>query len=300
VNSSASCGVDGGLQFLPGLLELFYVCAFIHAPIITFVDGSTQEDSMTRIVDVNTPENVRIEYELAGIGSRGLAAIVDATTIVLTLFVIAMLAWMFTYYGFFTLSKIFWTVLTVTGFLTFVGYYIYFESVWNGQTPGKRALGIRSVRDGGTPIDITAVTVRNLVRLIDMLPSMYVVGVLSIVFSQSNKRLGDYAAGTIVVKERPRDIGSAEHNWVVADTGQNIWRFVFDVYLVRPEEFEAARSYCDRRAELSDDVRAPLAARIAVPIMMRLGLSVDPAMASDFDVFLDELCSRCVSERGMR
>lgn len=253
---------------------------------------------MTRIVDVNTPENVRIEYELAGIGSRGLAAIVDTTAIVLLLLVVALLAWMFTYYGLLAISKMFWAVLVVCAFLVFTGYHIFFESTWNGQTPGKRALGIRTVRDGGAPIDVAAATVRNLVRSVDSMPGLYMIGVVSILFNRSNKRLGDYAAGTIVVKERPRDIGSPEHNWVVMDAGENTWRFAFDIYMVRPEEFEAARSYCDRRVELASDLRTPLAARIAEPIMTRLGLIVETS--TDFDIFLDELCNRCVSERGMR
>jgi uncharacterized RDD family membrane protein YckC len=253
---------------------------------------------MTRVVDVNTPENVRIEYELAGIGSRGLATLVDGALITVMLLLAALFGWFLAYYGLLAFSKLVWSILVVCAFLVFTGYYVLFESIWNGQTPGKRAVGIRTVRDGGAPIDLAAATIRNLVRSVDSLPSMYMIGMLSILFSRGNKRLGDYAAGTIVVKERPRDIGAPEHKWVYANEAQSDWTFAFDVYLVRPEEFEAARGYCERRVELTADVRVPLAARIAEPIMTRLGLGIEPS--TDFDTFLDELCSRCVNERGMR
>jgi len=261
---------------------------------------------MTRVAEINTPENVSIEYELAGIGSRGLAAIVDAAAIVLALLPVALVAWVLTYYGLVSISRLFWSLLVVCALLVSSGYYVLFESIWNGQTPGKRVVGIRTVKDGGTPIDVVAATVRNLVRSVDSLPSMYAVGILSVLFSRTNKRLGDYAAGTIVVKERPRDIGAAEHNWVLVKSpaegidvsGHGTSDTGFDVYLVRPEEFEAAKSYCDRRYELADDARKSIAARIAEPIMVRLGISAD--YTTDYDLFLEELCTRCAQERGMR
>ena len=82
------------------------------------------------------------------------------------------------------------------------GYFVLFEAIWDGQTPGKRRLGIRVVQDGGYSVSFAASAVRNLARMIDMHPGMYAVGIASAAMSKSGKRLGDMLAGTIVVQER--------------------------------------------------------------------------------------------------
>ena len=82
------------------------------------------------------------------------------------------------------------------------GYFIFFELIWNGQTPGKRAVGIRVLTVRGEPVTLVHSLVRNLLRLIDALPSAYMVGIISILVTSRSQRLGDLAAGTIVVRER--------------------------------------------------------------------------------------------------
>ena len=85
------------------------------------------------------------------------------------------------------------------------GYFMLFEWLMRGQTPGKRALKIRVIRDDGTPATIHEVLVRNVLRLVDFLPGLYGVGALVMFPSRLSKRLGDIAAGTIVVKESQLD-----------------------------------------------------------------------------------------------
>src|ERR671926_427029 len=125
---------------------------------------------------VLTPERVRLQYDIAGIGSRGAAAIVDTVIQGILLFLVA------TY------------LLAV--FVVTAGYYIFFEIVWSGQTPGKRALGVRVIRENGYPIRPVDAVIRNLVRVVDGLPSGYAIGLLVMLLNNRSKRLGDFAAGT--------------------------------------------------------------------------------------------------------
>ena len=93
-------------------------------------------------------------------------------------------------------------LLALVVFAIFWGYYIFFEAAWNGQTPGKRLLGLRVMRADGTPVALTEVAIRNLVRIVDFLPLAYGVGVLTMFFQPQSRRMGDLAAGTLVVFDR--------------------------------------------------------------------------------------------------
>ena len=86
-------------------------------------------------------------------------------------------------------------------FVVLFGYFIVFEALWNGQTPGKKLLGLRVVRDGGYPIDFGASLIRNLIRVGEQLIGYYILAAISALISPENKRLGDLAAGTIVVRD---------------------------------------------------------------------------------------------------
>src|SRR5207245_10651733 len=103
-------------------------------------------------------------------------------------------------------------LILVGGFAIFWGYFIVSEAVWSGQTLGKRALRLRAVDARGGPITVSQALIRNLVRIVDFLPSYYLVGAIAIFVTHRNQRLGDLAAGTVVVRERQavslRDLGS--------------------------------------------------------------------------------------------
>ena len=101
-----------------------------------------------------------------------------------------------------------WTtaLLVLAAFLVQFGYFAYFESVWNGQTPGKRYLRLRVIRRGGQAIGAYEAVTRNLLRIVDSIPGIYAVGILCALLSSESKRLGDYVAGTVVVHERPIEL----------------------------------------------------------------------------------------------
>lgn len=253
---------------------------------------------MTRQIAVTTPENVRIEYELAGVASRAGAAVVDTLIQGLMIGVVVAAQALLDLYGRWPGTSFADAVLYTTAFVIFWGYYVFFETVWSGRTPGKRALRLRTVREGGQPIDLSCAAIRNLVRAIDFLPPPYVAGAICILATSRNQRLGDLAAGTLVVKERGEWVGGPEsaarapaHSSAAASRIRNI-------ELVTLEEFEAAKRFHERKAELGETVREEIAAKIARPLMTRLGIEDDGGVV--YSELLSEIYTRCIVERGMR
>jgi uncharacterized RDD family membrane protein YckC len=156
------------------------------------------------ILRIDTPENVIFGYEVVGIGSRFLAALVDTLLIGALQFVV-LLALSFSVFTSSEPGEISgWIVafLGLTAFALLWGFYIFFELLWNGQTPGKRWAGLRVIRRDGTPITLSESIIRNLVRIVDFLPGFYGVGVISMFIDGQSRRLGDMAAGTLVVRDR--------------------------------------------------------------------------------------------------
>jgi uncharacterized RDD family membrane protein YckC len=163
------------------------------------------------ILQIDTPENVTFDYDVAGIGSRFLATLVDTLLIallqVVVLGALILLETQLKIFGDITSA---WVnaIFSFIAFIFFWGFYIFFEISWNGQTPGKRWVKLRVIRVDGTPVAAAEVVIRNLIRIIDMLPIAYALGVVIMFLNDKSRRLGDLAAGTIVVHER--SISTAE------------------------------------------------------------------------------------------
>jgi uncharacterized RDD family membrane protein YckC len=230
-----------------------------------------------RSVDVPTGEAVMIHYELAGLGSRFLAVSLDMLAQGAVLFVV--------FFGFAlsanALTRVLphsanltaWLIAAVVLllFVVLIGWFIVFEIWWSGRTPGKRALGLRVVRDGGFPIDAGAAVIRNLVRLVELLFGFYAISAVSTLISKENKRLGDFAAGTLVVRDRanaPADLEAYLSRPTRSDTGlHEDDRVLIERFLARRNDFELA-------------VRRELAARIAA--------RVRPTLAANYNNLDDE------------
>jgi uncharacterized RDD family membrane protein YckC len=160
---------------------------------------------------ISTPERVAFQYEIAGIGSRFLAQILDSLVITVVLIAITILA---TSLGGITGSgELALLVEIILGFILLAGYFLVSEAAWNGQTLGKRAARLRVVGDHGEPLTLGQAAIRNLVRIVDFLPVFYGIGMLTLFINGRGKRLGDFAAGTLVVRDRARvslyDLSSA-------------------------------------------------------------------------------------------
>jgi len=166
---------------------------------------------------IDTPENVSFGFEVAGIGSRFVAALIDTIVLAIVLiFLNTLMGFLLELVGTNGFADPFlgsdqetsWVVgiilaiYVLLNFLLITGYFIIFELIWNGQTVGKRAARIRVVRVNGNPAGFLEIVVRNLVRMVDFLPMVYGVGLVTMFFNNHARRLGDFAAGTIVIKEQ--------------------------------------------------------------------------------------------------
>lgn len=154
---------------------------------------------------VLTPEYVEFDFVLAGLFSRFLAWFID-TLVTLALAFALMVVMSFAMIAFPGFAS---ALAIVIWFLIDWGYAIFFESVWSGQTLGKRAMGLRVIQESGVRIGFLHAVLRNLARPIDRLPFLYAVGGTAALFSQSQQRLGDMLAGTIVVRDRRLKIPSS-------------------------------------------------------------------------------------------
>jgi uncharacterized RDD family membrane protein YckC len=230
---------------------------------------------------IDTPENIEFAYAVSGIGSRFLGAIIDTIFLVILQLalggvVFAVLEALSDTTGAFESVLIgIWIVLS---FILLWSYYILFEMLWNGQSPGKRAVGLRVMREGGRPITFVASAIRNLIRLIDFLPGFYGIGVLVMFIDRRARRLGDLAAGTIVVKEqravtleslatRAEPLNLPPRPADAPDTP-----LLPNLQLLTDDDYNLVQSFLRRRSELGPDSRARLGSQLADTLRNRLGL----------------------------
>ncbi len=228
------------------------------------------------MLNIDTPENVVFGYTVAGIGSRFIAALVDTLIIVLLQLVIVICIILF-------VGATRGTTITANGpvsgwlvalgslmsFAFLWGYYIFYEMRTNGQSIGKRIAKIRVIRTDGTPITLTESIVRNLVRLIDFLPAYYAVGVITMFANDQARRLGDFAAGTIVVRES-QEAASLETLAPRMGAPQLVYRpkaehvGMLPVEMLGPAELQMVENFLNRRRTIgnSDMLAQRLLARL--------------------------------------
>lgn len=233
---------------------------------------------------IETPERVELHYVLANVGNRFLAAAIDHLIQTIAIVVIVIAAGTLSDWQIFASMGVWTAALTVLAvFAVYWGYFVVFETLWSGQTPGKRMMRLRVVREDGRPVRFFEVFVRNLLRVaidVQPLPS-YAVGVVSIIFSARSKRVGDFVAGTVVVKERATEAPSLNEIIKISEIEQQRLDrrgpapFAADTRLLSEQELRAVKTFLKRRFELQEPNRTALAARIAQPISAKLGVRAD-------------------------
>ncbi len=233
---------------------------------------------MRDVYAVRTPENVTFEFELARLGSRAVAWLVDVLVMgALTLVAVKLGEAVVRVAGGFAMA-----LVLVAVFLVQWWYSALLEWWWGGQTIGKRLVGLRTLSDRGLRIGFVQAVVRNLVRMVDLLPGLYLVGGLSTLLDRHGRRLGDIAAGTIVVRERRAPAPSA-----VVPPSERYNSFIDDpaialaVRRITAPERDAMVALSLRREELPLGVRRQLFARLAGHLEERLGVSRPPFFSEE-------------------
>ncbi|HTC30556.1 MAG TPA: RDD family protein [Candidatus Acidoferrum sp.] len=228
---------------------------------------------MDRTLEVRTPESIAFSYDLAGVGSRFLALAIDFT---IQIVAVILIVWALVALsghvrpGSIVLARTDRVIynlaiafIVAVVFLIFFGYFIAFETLWNGQTPGKRLLGIRVVRDGGYPVDFMASLIRNLIRVGEMALGFYAISAVVAVLSPLNKRIGDIAAGTIVIRESRME--SPEQ--MLREVAEPV--YAATAY-VSGEERSLIRRFLERRHDLVAARRVSLAHQLADRVRPRV------------------------------
>lgn len=230
-------------------------------------------------VRIETPEQVEVDLELAGLGSRFLAQMLDwFIKILISVGIGFVLLIALTLLGASPdLERP--APLLVAGavavlYLLWLGYGIYFELRRNGQTPGKKAAGIRTVMDGGGPLDGRAAAVRNLLAVADFLPLFHLLGSVLILLTPRRQRLGDLAAGTVVIRERvvglDPDLGPR-----LKDYATDEFRFTAgQLAALRPADRSVLREFLQRYDGLDRKSRWRLAERMAAGYLKKTGYPV--------------------------
>jgi len=228
---------------------------------------------------VETPEIVAVAYDVAGIGSRCLAAVVDTLLILALQLGLGALLLMVGSALDGDTGSLLLAVWAIGSFLLLWGYYLLFELIWSGQSPGKRLLGLRVVREGGRPISFAASAVRNLIRAVDFLPLLYGVGAMAMFADPRSRRLGDLAAGSLVVREGAAitlerlTAGAAPAQVPPRPPDAPPTPLLPNLHLVGPAEYELAQDFLRRRAAIDERRRGELALALAEGLRARLGLS---------------------------
>lgn len=255
---------------------------------------------------LQSPEKVEIRYEIAGLGSRALAAVLDDLIVLTIAGLVALLLVLLeeTTQAITTLYSLIgegWLLAGLAFFLYILWftYYMAFEIFWNGQTPAKRAFGLRVMMLEGTPVTPTAVLVRELVRLVDAFPIClmgYNVAGLLAFFSPYGQRLGDMLAGTFVVKERRTPPPTLEKLTQLSAEPHPLEPYLPPLLAISPGEYRALRAFLDRRESLSPDARQQLAWELYQHLREPLGMPEQPP--AETEGLLEAIATRYARERG--
>jgi uncharacterized RDD family membrane protein YckC len=245
---------------------------------------------------IETPEHVELRFALASVGTRFLAALIDHAiqlgVILAVLLILSQVSGLFQ--GMSPGKSVSMWALAIYLVIIFVvsfGYFSFFETIWNGQTPGKRWMRLRVIREDGRPVTFFEAFVRNILRTMDFAPSGYAIGVVTVILSPEARRIGDYVAGTVVVKERASETPSLDQ--VLDFHAQDVRRGAYnnpgavklDVRKLTLDEIAAVERFLSRREELPVASRPWMAARISGTVAHKLNI---PAVYNH-EAFLEDV-----------
>ncbi len=257
-------------------------------------------------VNLRVPEQVEVSYELAGLGSRFLAALIDTFLAGLLVALLAFAAWAIRAHLSGEVGVSAFTAGIVLGgaILLYIAYHVFFELTREGKPPGKAMTGLRVISVDGASVAPEQSAVRNILRIVDLLPISYAIGVIALLITARNQRLGDLAGGTMVVKERMLPIEELpeeeterpQRPELPPEVSEEVLRVVrVGARVVTREEAKTIRRYLDRRFELAPEARRRLAVRLAEGLRRRFP-GLGPGQLRNPETFL-EVIIRAIDEQ---
>lgn len=241
---------------------------------------------------IDTPEQIPLEFNLASVGSRFLALAIDTAFQASGFLGLGLVALGLSLMPSLVAAGVrTWglALLLLGAFVVYYGYFGIFEAVWHGQTPGKRIIGLRVIATSGRPITVYEAILRNIVRIADQLPGVYAIGILSMFLTSKHQRLGDLAAATVVVHERPIEIHDA-------GVETRPVRARYGAPGLAAEEIAVIEAFLRRRSELIDPRRVRTAATLAARIRSRLHVTT----TDDDEHFLEDVVAEYRASGGYR
>lgn len=246
-------------------------------------------------VSLSTPESVELDFTLAGIGNRTLALLIDYQILAIVLLAFWILTGLFAV-GLFSVlstsninySALPWWLLGIAVLLNFViysSYFVYFEVMHRGQTPGKRFAKIRVVRDNGRPVGLSQAVLRSLLRPVD---DFCFIGVLFILLGKREKRIGDWVAGTLVIQEQRGDRTTSLTISPAAEQLATKLPTLSDVTKLIPDDYAVVREYLQRRSKMTAKARTEKSMELARQLRTIIGLETVPPDTTS-DQFLEAL-----------
>jgi uncharacterized RDD family membrane protein YckC len=228
-------------------------------------------------VKSQTPESVELEFILAGVGNRIYALVIDYLIWGFTLFLL-LLVWGFLVYQISWLQSdtaILWisAIQILIIFAVYIGYFVLFETIWRGQTPGKKYVKIRVVRDDGRNVGIQQSVLRALLRPID---DLFFLGLLMIIFTKQEKRLGDWVAGTISIQEGQ---AVADQEIVLSPEATDLAERLIEtgqIAALTPDQFGTIRRYLYRYPALDPAAKMQVSDRLARQLLEKIELANQP------------------------
>lgn len=247
--------------------------------------------SLFNRIKIRTPESVELEFTLAGIGNRTIALVVDyliwGAGLIGLLIVWGVLSVQLERYLPNNRNLELWisAISILLTFTVYTGYFVIFETLWRGQTPGKRYSKIRVIRDDGQPAGVTQAILRALIRPID---DTFFIGLLLIVLTKREKRLGDLIAGTLVIQEERSIVSS---NFAISSEAESLADELLATQRLNamlPDDFAVIREYLQRRSMLDTRARTALSLKLARQAKDLLGMQELPYQMTP-DLFLEAI-----------
>jgi uncharacterized RDD family membrane protein YckC len=259
------------------------------------------------ILVIETPERVPLHFALASIGNRFIACAIDHTIQALAIGLIALTTVILMNFpiverAIYGAPKWVLALMIIVLFLIFSGYFAFFEWAWSGQTPGKRWLKLRVLREDGRPITFWEAAVRNLLRTLDMMPApFYSIGLISVFSTTRDQRVGDMVAGTVVVREREAEAPEFSQVFATPVSDPALRRsfkpvdFTASLSSLTEAEIQVVETFLRRRWDLADVPRQWMAWRVSLPILFKIRPTYD-LNSFTYEGFLEELLHRYLQQ----